>query len=154
MAAHAIADPVRSLEFRDRAAARLREQGRLGLLTHVLSMGIGDRLELGDWDRTVSAAEESRRIARDTGQPVWGTGSLSPTAMALGLRGDNESAQQMARDAEQQLAGRRMNNLYACIQLARGYGNLAVGRYAEAYSALRRHLLPRVRALPRSHVPG
>lgn len=138
MAAHAIAEPARSLEFLDRAEARLREQGRLGLLSHVITMGIGDRLERGDWDRALQAAEEGRRIAHDTGQPMWDTGTLSLTAMVLGLRGDNDAAQRMAAEVEHRLAGARMNNLYACIQLARGFGHVAVGRHAEAYSALRR----------------
>ncbi len=138
MAAHAIGDPVRSTDFLDRAESRLRQQGRLGLLSHVLTMGIGDRLELGDWERALGSAEEGRRIAHDTGQPIWDTGTLALTAMVVGLRGDNDEAQRLAAEAEHQADGRRLTNLLACVQLARGFGFVAVGRHAEGYSALRR----------------
>ncbi|MCT9930759.1 AAA family ATPase [Planotetraspora sp. A-T 1434] len=136
-AAHAIGEPVLSVDFLDRSENKLREQGRLGLLSHVLTMQILDRVELGEWGRALAAVEEGRRLAQDTGQPIWDTGSLVLNAVLLGLRGDNERAQAMAREAEQAANGRRLTNLLACVQLARGYGWIGVGRHAEAYDALR-----------------
>ena len=46
MAAHAVGDTVRSVDFLSRSEALLREQARLGLLSHVLSMQVIDWLEL------------------------------------------------------------------------------------------------------------
>jgi DNA-binding CsgD family transcriptional regulator len=143
MAAHAIGSPVVSLEFLDRAETKLREQGRLGLLSHVLTMGLVSRLELGEWDRAVSAAEEGSHLARETGQLIWDTGTLSLRAITAALRGDNEQAQQLAGQAEETAGGRRLNNLLACVQLARGIGWLSAGQPARAYEELRRLFDPR-----------
>jgi DNA-binding CsgD family transcriptional regulator len=137
-AAHAIGDPVRSVRFLDRAEARLRQQGQLGRLSHVLNIGLVSRLELGDFQRARIDSAEARRIAADTQQPIWHNGALALDAMAHGLRGDNPRAQQLAADAEQLAAGSGLNVLLACVQLARGYGHLSAGNYDAAYQALRR----------------
>ena len=138
MAAHAIGDPVLSIDLLDRAEARLRQQGRLGLLSHVLTMGIFDRIELGEIGRARAAAEEGRRIAQETGQPIWDIGTLSIQAMLSGVEGASEDAHAAAAEAEQLANGRRLNDLLACVQLARGFAFCSSGQYAEAYSALRR----------------
>jgi ATP/maltotriose-dependent transcriptional regulator MalT len=57
-------------------------------------------------------------------------------AIVSGLRGDNDRAQAIAADAERAASGRRLSDLLACVQLARGYGWLSTGRHAEAYAAL------------------
>ena len=75
MAAHAVQAPVHAADFLGHAETKLRQQGRLGLLSQVLSMQVLDNLELGDWDRAASCAEEARRLAHETGQPIWDTGS-------------------------------------------------------------------------------
>jgi hypothetical protein len=136
-AAHAIGDPVRSVDLLDRSERRLREQGRLGLLSQVLTMQILDRIELGDWARAAANAEEGQQLAHDTGQPIWDAGSAVVASVLHGLRGDNEKAQTLASEAEHYLEGRRFNNLLACVQLARGYGWIGSGHYSEAYQALR-----------------
>ena len=137
-AAHAVGEPVLAADFLDRSETRLREQGRLGLLSQVLTMQVLDRIELGDWDRAAALAEEGRRLAHETGQPIWDTGTLVLGAMVLGLRGDNDRAQALAADAEHAANGRRLTNLLACVQLARGFGWISVGHHTEAYEALRR----------------
>jgi DNA-binding CsgD family transcriptional regulator len=136
MAAHAIGDAVRSIDLLERAARKLREQARLGLLSHVLTMQILDRLELGDWAQAEANAEEGRRLAHDTGQPIWDTGTMSLTAVILALKGDNEQAQDLAARAEYEANGRRLNNLLACVQLARGLGWTAARNFEEAYRSL------------------
>jgi len=138
MAAHAVGDPVRAADFLDRAGTRLREQGRLGLLSHVLTMQILGRIELGDWDRAAALAEEGRRLAHETGEPIWEIGTLLLHTMVVALRGDNDRAQSLATDAELAADGRRLTDLLACVQLARGFGWISAGRHAEAYAALRR----------------
>lgn len=138
MAAHAIGDPVLSIDFLDRAGTRLREQGRLGLLSHALTMSFADRVELGDLARARAAGEEARQIAGDTGQPIWDIGTLSLQAMLLGVEGAVEEAHRAAAEAEQLANGRRLNDLLACVQLARGFAFCSEGQYADAYAALRR----------------
>lgn len=138
MAAHAVGDPVLSIDLLDRSESRLRQQGRLGLLSHVLTMGIFDRIELGELGRARAAAEEGRRIAQETGQPIWDIGTLSIQAMLAGVEGATDEAHATAAEAEQLANGRRLNDLLACVQLARGFAFCSSGQYAEAYSALRR----------------
>ncbi|NUR30069.1 MAG: LuxR family transcriptional regulator, partial [Catenulispora sp.] len=142
MAAHAVGDPERVVDLFALADRRLREQGRLGMLSQVLTMQILDRMELGEWNQAMAAAEEARRLAADTGQPIWDTGSLSLNAIMLSLRGDNEIAQEMAERAAQAAGTRGLNNLLACVQLARGFGFMSEGRHSDAYEQLRRMFDP------------
>src|SRR6185437_1181387 len=142
MAAHCVGDPVRAADFLSRAETKLRQQGRLGLLSQVLNMEVLDNLELGDWDRAVSCAEEAKRLARETGQPLFNTGSLSLHAMIVALRGDNEQAQSMANEVESAAGSRRLNNLLCCVQLIRGFGLISQGQHTEAYEALCRAFDP------------
>jgi DNA-binding CsgD family transcriptional regulator len=138
MAAHAVGDPVHAVDFLGRAETRLRQQGRLALLSQVLTMQVLDCLELGDWARAAAAIEEGQRLAHETGQPIWDTGSLSTHAILIGLRGDHQKAQAVAAEVEHSAGGRRLNNLLACVQLARGLTLTSAGEYTQGYEALRR----------------
>ncbi len=138
MAAHAVGDQVRAAEFLDRAETRLRSQGRLGLLPHVLGMQGAVRIDLGDWSRASAASEEGRRVAADTGQPVWSTGTMVNEARVCGLRGDSDRALELAAEADHSPTLRALNDFLACAQQARGFAYITRGRHAEAYAALER----------------
>jgi hypothetical protein len=137
MAAHAVGDPVHAVDFLGRAESQLRQQGRLALLSQVLAMQVLDCLELGDWDRAAAAVEEAQQLAHETGQPIWDTGSLSVHAIVIALRGDHEKAQAVAAEVEHSAGGRRLTNLLACVQLARGFALISAGEYTQGYEALR-----------------
>ncbi|WP_433294265.1 AAA family ATPase [Actinoplanes sp. CA-030573] len=156
MAAHAMGDPARMLDFASRAETKLRELGQLGLLSHVLTMQILDHLEVGDWERATACVEEGKRVAHDSGQLTWSTGTLSLNAMVAAAYGQYDHALTLAARAEQQANSRRLNDLLACVQLARGIAAVATGRYAEGFVELRRvfdrsdsafHLAERYRAI-------
>jgi DNA-binding CsgD family transcriptional regulator len=138
MAAHAVGEPVRAADFLARAESKLRDDGRLGLLSQVLTMQVLDNVELGDWGRAKAALEEGRRLALETGQSIWDTATLTLTAIMAGLHGDSERAQSVAAEAERVANGRRLNDLLCCVQLARGIGLAASGEYSGAYDALSR----------------
>ena len=138
MAAHAVGDEVRAADFLDRAETRLRDQGRLGLLPQVLSMQVQVCNELGEWDRAAAAADEGRLLAEETGQLIWGAGTLVCAARTDALRGNVERALRLAAQAELAANRQRLNDLLSCVQLARGSAWLSAGRYDEAYTALRR----------------
>ncbi len=142
MAAHAIGDTVRSVDFLTRSEALLREQGRLGLLSQVLSMQVIDRLELGDWDRASAAAAEGERLARETGQPIWRTGTLVCDAMDNAFRGHTDRAFTYAAEVEMVASRQRLNDLLSCVQLVRGAALSNAGRYDAAYPQLRRLFEP------------
>ena len=138
MAAHAVGEPVRAADFLARAESKLRDDGRLGLLSQVLAMQVLDNVELGDWGRARTAVEEGRRLALETGHSIWDTGMLTLTAIMAGLHGDDERALSVAAEAEHAANGRRLNDLLCCVQLARGIGLAASGEYGAAYDALSR----------------
>jgi DNA-binding CsgD family transcriptional regulator len=138
MAAHAVGDPVRAADFLGRSETKLREQGRLGLLPHVRGMQSAVYLELGDWDQVNEAAEECRRFARETGQPIWNDAQIVNEAKWAALRGDSEHALRLVAQGEHSPVLRDLNDLLCCLQLARGFALITSGRHAEAVDALLR----------------
>ena len=136
MAAHAVGDTVRSVDFLGRSEIMLREEGRLGLLSHVLSMLIADRLELGDWDR--AGADEGERLARETGQPIWRTGTLFCDALGHAFRGEYGKALAYAAEVELVANRHRLNDMLSCVQRVRGAALASAGDHEGAYRELRR----------------
>jgi hypothetical protein len=142
MAARAVGDPVRSIDLLGRAETMLRDTGRLGLLSQVLSLQVIDRLELGDWDGAAALAGEGTRLAAETGQPIWRAGTVVCDAMNHAFRGHAEQAFRYAAEAEMLSSQRRLNGLLSCVQLARGAALAAVDQHAAAYAELRRLFEP------------
>jgi tetratricopeptide (TPR) repeat protein len=137
MAAHAIGDEPRAADYLDAAENHLRANDQLGLLAQVLSMQVIIRLELGDWDGALAAADEGRLIAEETGQPIWTAGTIACEARAYALRNHPQRALELAAEAEFSANRERLNDLLACAQVARGVAWLTQNRPAEAYAALR-----------------
>jgi DNA-binding CsgD family transcriptional regulator len=137
-AAHAIGDPPRSVDLLARSAAALREQGRLGLMSHVTTMQIPDLLLMGDFDRAARTVAEASRIAVDTGQPGWTIGTATLDAIAKALRGDAAGALELADQVEPVLRERRLVNVMTCMTLARGIAAIGQGRFEAAFTDLRR----------------
>jgi DNA-binding CsgD family transcriptional regulator len=142
MAAHAVGEPDCAADSLMRAESKLRDDGRLALLSQVLTLQVLDNVELGDWGKAGAALVEGRQLALETGQAIWDIGTLTLTAIMAALRGDNTVAQSVAAEAELAANGRRLNDLLSCVQLARGIGLSAAGDYAAAYEALRRMFDP------------
>ncbi|WP_419818216.1 ATP-binding protein [Glaciibacter flavus] len=138
MAAHAVGDPIRMVDFATRASTMLRDQGSLGLLSHVLTMQILDHVELGTWRAAASCIDEGHRVAQETGQDWWANGTRILSAIPVALSGDYGEAIRLAAQGEQETISRQLSDLRACVQLARGFAAVAVGRYAEGYIELRR----------------
>ena len=136
MAARAIGADPQAADYFARAETKLRAQGRLGLLSHVLAIHAAVRLDLGDWQRAAESAEEARTLARDTGQPVWTNGAAVQEARKVALCGDVGVALQRATEVERDPAIRGINDFMAGAQLARGTALLAADRHADAYDAL------------------
>ena len=97
-----------------------------------------DRLVLGDWDGASAAAAEGGRLARETGQPIWRTGSLVCDAMDNAFRGHTDQAFTYAAEVEMVASRQQLNNLLSCVQLVRGAALSSAGRYDAAYPQLRR----------------
>jgi tetratricopeptide (TPR) repeat protein len=140
MAAHAVGDTVASVDFLSRSEAILREEGRFGLLSHVLSMLIADRLELGEWD--TASADEGERLAKETGQPIWLTGTRFGDALRHAFLGQSDQALSYAAEVELVASRHQLNDMLSCAQRARGAALAGAGDHAGSYRELRRTFDP------------
>jgi DNA-binding CsgD family transcriptional regulator len=135
-AARAIGAEVLASDYFDGAETKLREQGQLGLLPHVLAVHAAVCLDLGDWRRAAHSLDEARRLAVETGQPTWGTGVAAVEAVFTALTGDTEAALGQAADIERAFSGQAANDFRSLAQLARGAAHLSDGQHAAAYAEL------------------
>jgi DNA-binding CsgD family transcriptional regulator len=137
-AAAAVGDFERSTACVSVAAAGLRAQGRLGLLTRALGIDAFNAFYLGSWQQGCAAADEAARLARETSQPTWATSAEVSRAALDAVRGNEETAEALAAKAEAVLVQVGLTPMLALVQQARGIADLAGGRQADAYRQLRR----------------
>ncbi len=86
------------------AAARLRAQGRLALLGQALVAQAWTAIQLVDWDTAIPAAEEGRRLAGETEQPLFVATGETAAALLAALRGDEETAGSLNAKVEREVA--------------------------------------------------
>jgi DNA-binding CsgD family transcriptional regulator len=120
------------------SATRLREQGRLGLLTRVLVGRAGAATRLGDWRVAAAAAAEGARLAGETNQPLWEAAALAVAATAAALRGEQTAVEDLTAEAERIALPAGATIVLAVVQFAQGWLALGNGRHADAYDHLRR----------------
>ncbi|HEY2200305.1 MAG TPA: AAA family ATPase, partial [Solirubrobacteraceae bacterium] len=120
------------------SAARLREQGRLGLLAQVLVGRGWAAAQLGDWAVAGPTAAEGARLAGETGQPLWQAGAQAVAAMVAALRGEQTAVEDLSAEAERVALPAGATIVLAVVQLAQGWLALGHGRHAGAYDQLRR----------------
>ena len=122
--------------FLGRAVDRLRDQGRLGLLTQALVHYAWAATYAGDWSAAAAAGSEGSRLARDTDQPQYGlTGELI-AGLVAGLRGNDPDFEERIAGPERTLRAMRGGPLLAPAHLARGAAALGEGRYEQAFHHL------------------
>jgi DNA-binding NarL/FixJ family response regulator len=126
--------------FLSSAIAGLRSDGRLALLAHMLVLRAWSALFRGNRNVAVADAEEGARLAQETEQPAYVSLARAAAAMSAGLRGDYESAEALANDAERVV--QPLGILFAEVQMARGISALGAGRYDDAYRHFRRMFDP------------
>jgi DNA-binding CsgD family transcriptional regulator len=124
--------------FQAAAAAGLRVQGRLGLLPRALAQQAWSAAHLADLGAAIPAAEEARRLAQETRQPLVMATAEAVQAMITAFRGDAEAAEAIAAQAEQIAIPIGASAVLAATQLARGLAALGAGRPADALAHLRR----------------
>ncbi|MFL5962125.1 MAG: AAA family ATPase [Gaiellaceae bacterium] len=138
-AASAVGEFARSTECASAAAGGFRSQGRLGLVTRALATTAFNSFYLGSWQHGYTAADEAARLARETGQSGWATSAELARATLDAARGNDESAEALAAKAEAAMTQFvELSPILSLVQQARGVADLAAGRHAEAYAALRR----------------
>ncbi|WP_395105894.1 ATP-binding protein [Actinomadura sp. SCN-SB] len=129
------------------AARRLREQGRVRMLAHVLPMQAWAALEVGDFGVAASASDE----ASGTGRPLWQAAGRVAGAGLAALRGDRAGVERLTAEAERVALPAGATALLALVQHTRGRLELAEARHAAAYEQLRRIFEP---GDPAAHAPA
>lgn len=124
------------------AIAGLRAQGRLSMLAQAVVARAMVALQLGRLDLAVPDAEESRRLATESGLPLFAESARVVQALLAGLRGDFDEAEALAAEAERALLPLRARAVFRDVQFARGITALGAGRYAGAYEHLLRMFDP------------
>jgi DNA-binding CsgD family transcriptional regulator len=124
------------------AAAAYRAEGRLGLLARVLATRAWGNIWIGGWDQVLADLEESSRLAAETGEHLWAITATTGAAMLAALRGDGETAERLAVEAQGSplLAGVRF--ILVATQHTRGVAALLGGRADQAFDHLVRMFEP------------
>jgi hypothetical protein len=116
----------------------LRAHERLGLLARALALQAWSTAHLADLGSAIPAADEARRLAQETSQPLITATAEAVQAMLAALRGDHQAAEALAAHAERTCVPAGASAVLAAAQLARGLAALGVGRPADALEHLRR----------------
>ena len=124
--------------FLSRAVERLREQGRLGLLTQALVHYAWASTQTGTWEAAERAGAEAATLAGDTRQRQFGLTGQLLVALAAGHRGGETDLDAVLAGPERTLRAMRGGPLLAPAQLSRGAQAIGGGRHEEAF----RHLWP------------
>ncbi|GAB3443288.1 LuxR family transcriptional regulator [Phycicoccus ginsengisoli] len=141
-AAFVTGDFDRVLAFCAPASGELRRQGRLGSLAQVLVFQTFAAMYTGRWDITRVAADEARRLAEETQQPVWFACAVLGQANLAALHGESDRAHDVLKDAERVAVYTANGALLNGVLLSRGLAELGRERPAEAYAHLRRMMVP------------
>ena len=141
-AAHAAGDFGQALELLQRAGPGLRDEGRLGLLAQLLICRAWDEIHVGNFSDASRDAEEGNRLAIETQQPNWITGSEIALALLAGVRGEEALADSLADEALSRAIPLRLSNLLSVAQLVRGLTAMTAGRHADAYDHFARMFDP------------
>jgi DNA-binding CsgD family transcriptional regulator len=127
-----------SRDFSAAAATVLRSQGRLGLLARVVGAEAWSAIVVGDLSAAIVACDESRRLARETTQPLMYALMSATAAKLAALRGETAEAVALAGEAEEIGLPVGARPVLATALMARGLAALADGRFDEAYGHFRR----------------
>jgi DNA-binding CsgD family transcriptional regulator len=140
LAAIQIGDFDLAERFLSSAIAGLRSDGRLALLAHMLVLRAWSAIFRGNRNVAIADAEEGTHLAQETEQPTYVSLARAAAAMSAALRGEYESAESLANDAER--IAQPLGVLLAEVQMARGLNALGAGRFDDAYRHLRRMFDP------------
>ncbi|MGW2180477.1 helix-turn-helix transcriptional regulator [Streptomyces sp. NPDC001732] len=120
----------------------LRQQGRLGLLGEALASQAWAAIPLGKHRLARAAADESRRLSRDTGRPRWAYVSDLALATLESERGEFDRADELIRTTEAELLSVGAQSILGFAQVARGRYAMVKKQYNDAYEQLARVLDP------------
>lgn len=132
----------RSCSLLGACATKLRDQGRLRVLTHALTVRAWTAIMISDFAIAMPSAEEAGRLAEETGQPLWQNGAWTAQAALAALRGDQATVDDFTTRVEQAMLPLGAAEPLALVRYVRGLLALGQGQYAKAYAHLRRLYQP------------
>jgi DNA-binding CsgD family transcriptional regulator len=135
-AALELGDDELAVGFLSAAIARLRLEGRYGILPHALRERGWALLNTDGLPRARADVAEASRLADETGQAVVAGEIGALEAVIEAVDGDADRAERLAGDAERVLLGRP--GAMADVHMARGVLCVSLGRYDEAHEWLAR----------------
>jgi DNA-binding CsgD family transcriptional regulator len=138
IAAEKAGDFAAGAAFLARGIERLREQGRLSMLTQALVHYAWAAVHSGDWAAAAAADAEAVSLARDTNQPQYGFTAELVLGLTAALGGNEPDLDARLAGTERTLRTMKAGPLLASAQLARGADALGDGRHEDAF----RHLWP------------
>jgi DNA-binding CsgD family transcriptional regulator len=138
IAAEKAGDFVSGERFLSRAVERLREQGRVAVLTQALVHLAWTATYLSNWASAAAAGVDGARLARDSRQPQYGFAGELVAGLATALRGVEPDVESMLAEPERRLLAMNGGPMLAPVHLARGAAALGDGRHDDAF----RHLWP------------
>jgi DNA-binding CsgD family transcriptional regulator len=136
IAAEKSGDFVTGERFLSRSVERLREEGRVGMLTQALVHLAWTATYTGHWASAVAAGADGARLACDSRQPQYGLIGELVSALATAFRGAETDLESMLARPERTLLGMNGGSMLAPAHLARGAAALGEGRHDDAF----RHL--------------
>ena len=142
LAAATVWDYELTLRFIDPAVAGLRAQGRLARLAESLVTQAWAAAHLAREHVAISAADEAYRLSMETRQPRWAIAAQLVKALIAAERGDRETAEALAREAETVFLSMGATPMVSLVQFVRGRGAVTGQRYEEAFEHLRRAMDP------------
>jgi DNA-binding CsgD family transcriptional regulator len=135
-AAFIVGEYEQSARLLDRAADRLREEGRLAPLAGVLVVRGWDAVDAGQWSLAEQAVDEALTLAADTGHTGWAAGARMLQALTAGLRGDAEQHAALVAEAGRQIRRARSTTQLRVLRIAQGTVAAVNGHHREAYELL------------------
>ncbi|MHC3469412.1 ATP-binding protein [Streptomyces sp. 7R007] len=120
----------------------LRRQSRLGLLGEALASQAWSALHLGKHRLARTAADEARRLSRDTGRPRWALVADLAIATLASDRGESDLAHEIIRETEAELLSVGAQSILGFAQFARGRYAMVNNQSNDAYEQLTRALDP------------
>ncbi|MDT0469318.1 LuxR C-terminal-related transcriptional regulator [Streptomyces gibsoniae] len=119
-----------------------RASAQLALLARILGAGNWCRVWTGEWDLVRAEAQEAAELAEEIGDSFWGLSARVDLAMLAGQRGDHESAETLALEAQRSPLVKGVAFMQCALQHARGVAALVAGRHEEAFAPLKQVFVP------------
>jgi DNA-binding CsgD family transcriptional regulator len=135
-AAMFLGEDRRVFELLSRAVSEARTRGAIGALPFALHLLAGVERRLGHMPAAEADADESLRLARETGQEVVAAGALSTLTALAAFRGDSDRAHALAAETRALATPRRLAVAQAGVDRALAELDLARGRADDALERL------------------